>query len=87
MLNSAMKRRLIFHALVLMAAAGLVLRLRDEESRISQIREVQRLSPGDSPGRKAKSEMGCAGSRLPRRGGPDQKNDELSSGPTAETWV
>ncbi|HYJ06130.1 MAG TPA: hypothetical protein VEX43_13415, partial [Chthoniobacterales bacterium] len=91
-LNSAMKRRLIFQALVLSAACSALFLTGcvTTETRISQHPEMfQRLSPGDQAlvrEGKIRNGMSREGVYL-AWGGPDQKTTSSVHGRPAETWV
>jgi hypothetical protein len=92
MLNSAMKRRLIFQALVLTAACGafFLTGCATTQSRISQNPEMyQRLSPGDqSLVQEGKIRNGMSREAVYLAwGGPDQKTTSSVHGRPAETWV
>ena len=92
MLNSAMKRRLIFRALVLTAACSAIFltSCATTETRISKHPEMyQRLSPGDQAlvqEGKIRNGMSQEGVYL-AWGGPDQKTSSVVQGRPAETWV
>lgn len=92
MLNSAMKRRLIFQALVLSAACSALFftGCATTETRISQHPEMyQRLSPGDQAlVREGKIRNGMSRDAVYLAwGGPDQKTTGTVNGRPAETWV
>jgi hypothetical protein len=92
MLNSAMKRRLIFQALVLSAACSALFLTgcATIETRISQHPEMyQRLSPGDQAlVREGKIRNGMSQEAVYLAwGGPDQKTTAFVQGRPAETWV
>jgi hypothetical protein len=92
MLNFAMKRRLIFQALVLSAACSALFLTgcATTETRISQHPEMyQRLSPGDQAlVREGKIRNGMSQEAVYLAwGGPDQKTTGIVQGRPAETWV
>ena len=92
MLNSAMKRRLIFQALVLSAACSALFltSCATTESRISQHPEMyQRLSPSDQAlVQQGKIRNGMSQDAVYLAwGGPDQRATGSVHGRPAETWI